>query len=242
MKQMKFWTLTLLLLMGVSFSSCFDSDNGTDVDVLALVDVRHGYMGVGIELVSDDGYTFNIISAHNKYFEDNTGNIVVKRCNVALKLAEGVTLSEETKNYSNVQVVDKVEWGLNDLTVPEHFEVQKGAPFLDLYETASFTKYINLQFDANTGKDTNFDSFMLYVDKYENNTVYLKLHHDEEDKELYGQARVLYSFNAPRKSYLEEKFPDFQPLEGDSINVIVTADLAYETTKETKSFKAKLEY
>lgn len=104
MKQMKIALVGVFsLLMGITFTSCLDSDSSSSYDGLTVVTVKQDYMGSRF-LLTDDGYT--LVPSNIDRLKDTSGEYV-KRCGISYKWNEGVVFENGNKGKSyGITIVD----------------------------------------------------------------------------------------------------------------------------------------
>lgn len=157
MKQVKFLALALVVLMGVSFTSCMDSNGGSSYDGDAFVTVYQEFMSSAVTLKGDDGITY--IPTNPSMLMDDDGNYVT-RAYIYYVFAAGEQKAEGKTSY-NITIKGGMGLAVADLTlrpdtIKNSFEIR------DFAAWGSTTGYMTTGINANyvTGAYLNFEAYI----------------------------------------------------------------------------------
>ncbi len=200
MKKMKFLAFAVILLMGISFTSCFNSDDTNTYDGGTFVTVSSGYLGTGLILKSDDGLTLSPTNPSFLLLKDKVS--YPERAFVFYKLAEGETYVTGKTNYSVTivggYVVNVKEFNLRPDTLQNDYNVASMPNFW--YANGYATVRVGFYYTSNS---IDFD---LYKQKVGNDTLYVKLNYSKGGGTNYSQSTTMeYSFKLPYVEGLQPK-------------------------------------
>nr|WP_320059057.1 hypothetical protein [uncultured Bacteroides sp.] len=226
MKKMKFVALALTLLMGISFTSCLNSDGG-NASYSGFVTVSQGYLSDNIVLLTDDGLTLtptnpSMLLVDKKYPE---------RVLLNYELVAGEELVSGKTKY-NVTI-------LGGFVIPVKTFNQRPDTLKNDYKISQLTAawYANRYVTFNIGftHSNSIVDFDIYQQKIGHDTLYVKLNYSKGGGDAaYGDGNTFYSFRIPSSVYgqIEPK--------NDSIWVKILAKGTYETLQ--KSVRVKYGY
>ena len=199
MKQIKFLVVAFTLLMGISLTSCLNSnDNSTNFDWSGYVTIdASGFYGVTLR--SDFGdYTFTVVNA-DSYLKNTTTNEYAKRAVVYLVLKEGDVLTKDKKNYSGASIVAAQGIATPSFcTTPDTINPEKVVPLASISQIWGATGYVNVIFQTNYLSGT--PTFELYPDKVEGDELTLRFT-QTNGNEYYGGNNNAYLFSYKLPSY-----------------------------------------
>lgn len=221
---MKFVALALTLLMGISFTSCLNSDDG-NASYSGFVTVSQGFLS-DIVLLTDDGYTLtptnpSVLLANSKYPE---------RVFLNYELVAGEEfVSGKTKYNVSIlsgYVIPVKTFNQKPDTLNDYKITQLSAPwYANNYVTFGIGfNYLNSVVD-----------FEVSQQKIGHDTLYVKLNYSKGGGDsFYNEGTTYLSFKVPSSVYgvIEEK--------NDSIWVKILAKGTYETLQ--KSVRIKYPY
>jgi hypothetical protein len=221
MKRVSFLVSVLLsAVIGLSFTSCLNSEGDSSWDYAAYVTVPDMYPYYG--LLDDNGYTFNPTNPSALAYA-NQPDTYVQRALVYLKLAEGEQFVEGKLSYK-VTIVDATGIPTEEFnTRPDTLTHDYG--LRGLSEAWGINGYINVGISFNydesakLGMEQMFDA---YDTKLSNDTMYVKLQQSSGGGDnAYQSATYLMSFKAPERYELIGRHPG-SSISGDSVVVKIS--------------------
>lgn len=249
MKQMKFLAITLILLMGVAFTSCIDSDGGDSYDTATYVTVLDNSIYGGVTLLTDDGYT---LLPSNPEVLKITATDYVKRAVVGVKWAEGVVFDHDRNKRYKVDIVARE--GLPSKTycsLPD--TIKNSYPIVSLGEKTLWGangNYLTFSFTFNYESQSPV-VFDLFPYKAEGDKLTMKLCQSVGAKNAYNSQDYMMSFELPSSNTINELLEHnigTQGIEGgelvvpanDSILVKIIAEGSNSSQLETDFVKVRI--
>lgn len=203
-KRIKFLAVAVTLLIGISFTSCLNSDNESSWDLVQLVTVKSS-MG-SVYLLGDDGITYyptnpgvlkiSSTDGSTKYFE---------RALVTLKYVDEVTRGTTTGSR-NVTIVGGSGVSVKSLC-DKPDTIKTTIPLVSLNAVGGVNGYITVNFNYNyTGSKVDFD---LYPEKVEGDLLTLRFK-QTYGKDSYGgtSSEALCSYRVPPFIALQSQLED----------------------------------
>lgn len=237
MKQIKFLTLALTILMGISFTSCLDSDSGP-YQWYRYVTVD-SWMGI-ITLKGDDGFTYTPTNPNALQYQNSSE--YVKRALVLLQLADENDDFVEGKTEYKVTIA----WagGIEVKEFCEQPDTINAKKIVQMSEYGAWAAndYVTVECVYACTYVNDPQAFDLYPEKAEGDVLTVRFCHSYgRGENAYSQASAIKSFRIPSVDRLNQQL---DRVEGgtlvpanDSISVIVVAE---GTNGELKSQKTKI--
>lgn len=241
MKRIHFISLVILLSSVFTFTSCLDSDNESNYDLRAFMTYDSGFMGSGV--LKPDGSNF-IFTPTNpgllKLFDKDgkpTGEYM-KRGYVYVKFIEGEVFPQDDKNDYKVEIVGaSILLSVKEMSMHKPEIVEDSNPLYQLensdYRSWVSNGYFNILFYPTYDKVENLkiEDFDLFIDKVENNTLYLRLNHSITKVEEPAYSPQVFHFMSFKhylsKSHLLSEYPDLKPDDKNVIKVKILAKGVY---------------
>lgn len=243
MKRMKIMMIAMMaIVMGVSFTSCLDSDSGPEAfpEMVNIVD----FMGIPT-VTSDAGYQLDVQNISNMKANDGS---YPKRAMVWFEKVEGEIYDSGKSSYK--VVFRSYSYVLNIGNVSYDQEIESVTPINSFiyYDGQQQTqivfgsgKYLNFCMNVTIDDDTNFENdFVLNPSKVENGVLYCNVLHTKEVSDKDNESGYLYmSYILPSKGVLQERFPDltFTGEDNNIIEVVLVAEGKNEQEIKTEKVK-----
>lgn len=244
MKQVKITLVAILaILMGTTFTSCLNSDDGPRT--YPVSGVVSEYM-LGVRLTAGDGVTYNVSNSEQMKFSfpGSEVSFYPRIATFAYQQIEGEDYTEGKTSYEIYFAGYYNNYSYffgGDYMAPG--AVESLTPLSALASAGEMYGYICVIFGY-YHKDFAFEDFSMYPYKWENNTLYFKLVHNKEVDTSANQALGMnLCFRLPERSDLQSEFPDivFSGEDQDTVDVMIVADGANNTELSLESsFKAKI--
>ncbi|WP_321330777.1 hypothetical protein [uncultured Bacteroides sp.] len=228
MKKIKLVALALTLLVGISFTSCMNSDDNNSYDGYAFATVSQGYLGSPV-LIADNGWTLNPTNPSALLLSD--GSSYPERVLIYYKYVEGETVQDGKTDYDITIVsgggIYTKAFNSKPDTLVNDYSVTDIAPWIDVNR-----KYLTVSFLVNYSSNVDFD---MYQQKVGNDTLYVKFNYSKGGSDnAYNNYQDYISFKMP--SYIEGITP-----KNDSIWVKVSAKGTSGSTI-VKNIQCKYDY
>lgn len=205
-KRIKFLAVAAALLIGISFTSCLDSDNENSWDWYGLVTVR-SYMG-SVYLLGDDGISYYPTNPEVLRVSSADGSAeYIERALLFLKYVDG-TANETTTGSRSVSIVEGSKVTVKPLCDrPDTIETT--IPLVSLNAAGGVNGYINLNFHYNHTESVT-EEFDLYPEKVEGDLLTLRFKQTYGEDSYYGgtSSEGLLSYRLPSFSALQSQLED----------------------------------
>ncbi|WP_071145133.1 NigD1/NigD2 family lipoprotein [Bacteroides ihuae] len=200
MKKMKFVALTLTLLMGISLTSCFNSDgDDSSYDAYTFATVSQSYLGSPI-LIADDGVT-TLYPTNSSALLLSDGVSYPQRVYVTFKYAEGESYQENKTSYNVTIVNASVIYTKNFNTQPDTLANDYSVTSIEAWGA---NKYINIYFNVNYSSNIDFDMYEKEVGN--DDTLYVKFNYSKGGGDSSSSYYTNYiSFKLPTDTDVEPK-------------------------------------
>lgn len=203
-KRIKSLAVAIALLMGISFTSCLNSNNESSWDFVQSVTIR-SYMG-SVYMLGDDGITYYPTNPDLLKISSTDGSPKYgERAFLTLKYVDEAT-NGATAGSRNVTIV-----GGRFISVKSFCDspdtIKTTIPLVSLNAAGGVNGYITVNFNYNyTGSKVDFD---LYPEKVEGDLLTLRFK-QTYGKDSYGgtSSLELYSYRIPSFSILQSQLED----------------------------------
>ncbi len=204
-KKIKFLGVVFTLLLGISFTSCLNSDNNeSSWDIYAFVTVKN-YMG-SVYLLGDDGVTYYPTNPDVLKITSTGGATeYVERAAIYLKYVDNAAGSTTTTR--TVTIVSGNNIPVKSLC-DKPDTIKTTVPLQSLNYNWGANGYITVDFNFNYYSGTNF-AFDLYPEAVQGDLLTLRL------KQTYGKANG----NSLQEYLVSYKIPYFQSLQNQLENM-----------------------
>lgn len=232
----------LAVVMGTTFTSCLDSDNGPDTfpEVVNIVD----FMGIPT-VTSDAGYELDVQNISKMKLNDGT---YPSRAMVSFERVEGEIYDSGKSSYK--AIFDGYYYLLNVGQVINEVEVESLSPINSFIISGQQQqqqvvygsgKYLNFYVEFTADDNTKLESdIILQYAKVEDGVLYCNVIHKEEVGEKDKKNVYAYmSYLLPLKSELKQKFPDltFTGEDNNIIEIVLVAEGKNEQELKTEKVK-----
>ena len=249
MKRIHFISLVILLSSVFTFTSCLDSDNESSFDLGGYMTIDDSYMGYTLK---PDFSDYSFIPSNPEVLKIVDKDIErIERGYFRVKFAEGEVFPQDGKDLYNVSIFDFLLLFTKDMSMHKPEIVEDSNPLYQILQNStenSYDKtwesngYFNVLFYPTYDKIENIkvDDFDLFVDKVENNILFLRLNHSitKVDNPIPSENRyLLMSFKHHlSKSQLLSQFPELEIDEKNIVKVKIIAKGMTEKTLESSTF------
>ena len=234
MKQMKLALMALVaVFMGMTFTSCLDSDN--DPTEYAYVTINN-YLGYVTSMTTDNGLT--LIPQNPQAMTEATGGIPF-RAHVSYELAEGEKYQNNVTEYK-VYFKQYIETFF-DASMSEE-PVNSLSPIMGLGRIwCSVSGYLNIESAFYTDKNISDRDFGLFVKEVKDNTIHFKMVLNKEIEKSSAYSAKVVSFLLEDQDWFESTYSELSADKDGYYNAILEIDTLDESSKEiefkTESFK-----
>lgn len=231
MKKMKWAVLFAALVSVFGFSSCLDSEEGTNYDLYEYVTVD-SYMGAATLVGDQSGITYIPTTKDVLASLELKDGGYYKRALVAIKLAEEFVAGKTSYNISGIQVYNYIPYKsctMNPDTLKGDYKfINLGAGNEKPWVRSGFT---NVSFSIQIPNATpSLNDFNMYITGASNDTLYAKLQYSKDNSAAYTSMSEMISFELPQYD------PAYNQLNrNDSIVLTVVATGANGDLKTTSS-------
>ncbi len=231
MKKMKWAVLFAALVSVFGFSSCLDSEEGTNYDLYEYVTVD-SYMGAATLVGDQSGITYVPTTKDVLASLELKDGGYYKRALVAIKLAEEFVAGKTSYNISGIQVYNYIPYKsctMNPDTLKGDYKfVNLGAGNEKPWVRSGFA---NVSFSVQIPNATpSLNDFNMYITGASNDTLYAKLQYSKDNSAAYTSMSEMISFELPQYD------PAYNQLNrGDSIVLTVVATGANGELKTNSS-------
>ncbi|GEM_PF-3425505 len=244
----------LTVFMGFSFTSCLDSGESIpQPDVVDYVTITGGFMGVGLNVKTDNGLTLNVKNPGAMEITLTGGDkFTPTRALACFYFAEGEVYEKDKTEYDVLFASDYVY----QVVSPGYFYVSQ--EYSDFMTTPLDTK-TKVQVDLMAFGGSYLDTYirgLVYEDEFklsdfklcitgvENETIKAKVMNlteipSDENKAKYLTAGV--SFRAPSVRQMEHEYPELKPFGSSNDSVYLLLDNENLDSRQLEKIKIKLQ-